>query len=95
MQPTGNHSDKPEGLGSSRVEVVTNSCEEEADKGTSFAAREKCFYNYISGWEWGLRPFVEQTLGGDKDLHSHRFKNIQKHVALLQVLQTWKPFTLA
>lgn len=101
MQPTGNHSDKPEGLGSSRVR---NSWGGEADTGASFAAGEKCLYNYISGLtplaenercKGILRPFVEQTLGGDKGLHSRRLKNIQKYVALLQVLQTWKPFTSA
>jgi len=40
MQPPGNHSDKPERLGSSRAEVVPNSWEGEAGKGTSFAAGE-------------------------------------------------------
>lgn len=79
VQPTDNHSHKPDGLGSSRVEVVTNSWEGEADKGTSFVAGEKCLYNYISGLtplaesercKGILRPLWEQTLGGDKDLRS-------------------------
>lgn len=104
MQPSGNHSDKPEGLQSLRVEVVRNSWGREADKGSTFAAGEKCLNNSIPGltpladskrYKGILRPFMEQTLGGDKDLHSRRLKTIQKHVALQQVLQTWKPFTSA
>lgn len=48
MQPTGNRSDKSEGLGSSSADGTAKSWKGEAGKVNSFAARGKCLYNYIT-----------------------------------------------
>lgn len=74
------------GLGCSGVEEATKAWEGEAGKGTSFAAGENCLYSYSPELTpLGVRPSVEQTLGGDRDWHSGGLKNTQRHVALLQV----------
>lgn len=69
-----------------------------------FLQGKKCLYNYISGLtplaesercKGILRPFVKQTLGGDKDLHSRMLKNIQKHVGLAASLTNLDTFYLS
>lgn len=66
------------GAGSLSADTVINSGKEEAGMGKSFAAGRKSLYNYIF-WltplraemcQGNFRPFVEHTLGGDKDFHS-------------------------
>lgn len=87
MQPTGNHSD--EKLSGWEAEGKPKQ-EGEVGKGTSFAAGEKSRTKFLaeSKCKGNLRSFMQQTLGGDKDLRSQWLKSIQKLPAGLKDLET-------